>query len=52
MVTKKLSRLNAQGTTGVSLPHKLVKKLGWTSEDFVEIKIVGNTLHITKVKIE
>ncbi len=52
MVIKKVSKLNADGTLGISLPHKLVEKLNWTSESFVNISIIGDTLHIVKVKIE
>lgn len=49
---KKLSRLNSDGTVGVSIPKKLVDKLGWSSEDFVNISVTGNALQIVKVKIE
>jgi len=52
MVTKKLSKLNAEGTVGISLPKKLSQKLGWSFDDFVSITIVGNTLHIVKVHLE
>lgn len=52
MVTKKLSKLNNDGTIGISLPKKLAEKLGWTSEDFVTISVTGTTLHIVKVKVE
>ena len=52
MVTKKLSKLNADGTVGISLPKKLVTRLGWTPQDFISISVVGNTLHVVKVELK
>lgn len=52
MVTKKLLKLNKEGSIGISLPKKLAAKLNWTSEDFVNITIVNNTIHVCKVKME
>lgn len=52
MVTKKLSKLNAEGTVGISLPRNLARKLGWDFNDFVNITIVGNAIHVVKVRVE
>lgn len=52
MVTKKLHKLNKEGTVGISLPKKLAEKLEWSCDDFVTITRVGNTIHVVKVKIE
>lgn len=49
MPVKKITRLNTGGTLGLSIPIAICKRMGLSADDFVNISIVGNTLHITKV---
>jgi antitoxin component of MazEF toxin-antitoxin module len=49
---RKAFRLNDFGSIGISIPAKLARDIGLTKEDNVSIILVGQTLHITKVKID
>lgn len=51
MPVKKVARLNAGGTLGLTLPKAICKSMGITANDFVNISVVGNTLHVTKVQM-
>lgn len=51
-LTKKLLKLNSDGSVGIGLPIQLARSLEWTADDFINITRTGNTLHITKVRIE
>ncbi|HWQ49884.1 MAG TPA: hypothetical protein VN414_13275 [Methanosarcina sp.] len=52
MPVKKITKLNAGGTLGLTIPIAICKQMELTADDFVNISVVRNTLHITKVKIE
>ncbi len=48
---KKVMKLNNDGSIGVGIPIAMAREMGLTSNDYVNIERVGNTLHITKVVI-
>lgn len=52
MSIMKIQRMNGTGALGSCLPKEHLVELGWKAGDYVNIKRVGNTLHITKVVIE
>jgi len=49
MPVKKVTKLNTGGTIGLTIPAAICKRMGLSADDFVNISIVGNTLHVTKV---
>lgn len=50
---KQLLQLNKSGTVGLSIPARMLKRLGWVHTDLVDIEEKkGGTLIITVVKNE
>jgi hypothetical protein len=49
---KKVLKLNKEGSIGIGVPVKLARELDLDSNSCVNIERVGNSLHITKIKIE
>lgn len=49
---KKVLKLNRDGSIGIGVPAKLARELALTSDSCVNIEKVGNSLHITKIKID
>lgn len=52
MVLKSILKLNTAGSLGICLPAAMMRKLGIEAGDYVNLNVVGNTIHITKVMIE
>lgn len=51
MTLKKILKLNNSGSLGVCIPSDVMKEIGLSQGDYVNISKVGNTLHIAKVVI-
>lgn len=43
---------NSAGTILISIPAAYTREMGLTKEDNVNVTLAGNTLHITKVKLD
>lgn len=49
---KKVLKLNNSGSIGIGVPAALAREIGLTCDDCVNIEKVGNSLHVTKIRIE
>ncbi len=49
---KTVLKLNRDGSIGIGVPAKLAHELDLNCESCVNIEKVGNSLHITKIKID
>ncbi|WP_196296924.1 hypothetical protein [Methanosarcina mazei] len=49
---RKVYASNQFGTIVMSIPADFVRKMGLTGDSNVNIELVGNTLHVTKVCLQ
>ena len=52
MVIRKVMKFNKFGTIGISIPAEFTREMGLTVEDNANITLVGNTIHVTKVRLD